>query len=398
MRQPLTYPPSSPMLTRTARHRRPDVTDAQRQTMQAELDAARTNLQRVIKLLLAAHNQNGGGQPGQPGAPPNSAGVNMAGLQEAQRQAMEKRARELQMQNQGGANAGGQYRTASPSNYQQGLALPPGAPPLRHSPSAGATALPAGQSPPTGVTSLDASKKATGAAPTKKLTKKQQQAQDAQNAALLATQQQAHAQSQQQAHVQQQALAQAQALAQQQGLAQAQQQMQQQQQQQQMQQQQQGGGGGGAASVPATGNPAQFSQAAGSASVPYLALSNATAPIPANLSMPNPIPEAFPAPRPTLSSGLANSPAVSTPAIVRHPGLGPQQVAEALGRGDASSLLGMKDAQGNVLKDMREDSKGRTVSKRKIRELVEGVDPEERLSDDVEDVSPCPRARGVDAG
>ncbi|ORY73879.1 transcription initiation factor TFIID subunit A-domain-containing protein [Leucosporidium creatinivorum] len=35
---------------------------------------------------------------------------------------------------------------------------------------------------------------------------------------------------------------------------------------------------------------------------------------------------------------------------------------------------------------MREDSKGRTVSKRKIRELVEGVDPEERLSDDVEDL------------
>lgn len=39
------------------------------------------------------------------------------------------------------------------------------------------------------------------------------------------------------------------------------------------------------------------------------------------------------------------------------------------------------------MKDMREDSKGRTVSKRKIRELVESVDPEERLNDDVEDVS-----------
>ncbi|ORY73880.1 hypothetical protein BCR35DRAFT_146103 [Leucosporidium creatinivorum] len=39
---------------------RPDVTDEQRVKMQAELESAKTNLQRVIKLLLAAHNQNGG--------------------------------------------------------------------------------------------------------------------------------------------------------------------------------------------------------------------------------------------------------------------------------------------------------------------------------------------------
>ena len=35
---------------------------------------------------------------------------------------------------------------------------------------------------------------------------------------------------------------------------------------------------------------------------------------------------------------------------------------------------------------MREDSKGRTVSKRKVRELLAQVDPEERLDDEVEDV------------
>lgn len=39
-------------------------------------------------------------------------------------------------------------------------------------------------------------------------------------------------------------------------------------------------------------------------------------------------------------------------------------------------------------KDLRsDDSKGRTVNKRKIRELVEAVDPQERLTDEVEDVS-----------
>lgn len=48
--------------------------------------------------------------------------------------------------------------------------------------------------------------------------------------------------------------------------------------------------------------------------------------------------------------------------------------------------MGIKD-EGGIKKDTREDSKGRTVSKRKIRELVESVDPEERLDDEVEDVS-----------
>lgn len=48
--------------------------------------------------------------------------------------------------------------------------------------------------------------------------------------------------------------------------------------------------------------------------------------------------------------------------------------------------MGIKE-EGGIKKDTREDSKGRTVSKRKIRELVESVDPEERLDDEVEDVS-----------
>lgn len=52
-------------------------------------------------------------------------------------------------------------------------------------------------------------------------------------------------------------------------------------------------------------------------------------------------------------------------------------MAEVLGGG------GTKE----VKKEERADSSaGRTVRKRKIRELVESVDPEERLSDDVEDV------------
>ena len=36
--------------------------------------------------------------------------------------------------------------------------------------------------------------------------------------------------------------------------------------------------------------------------------------------------------------------------------------------------------------ERKDDSQGRTVSKRKIRELVESVDPEEKLSDEVEEV------------
>jgi transcription initiation factor TFIID subunit 12 len=101
--------------------------------------------------------------------------------------------------------------------------------------------------------------------------------------------------------------------------------------------------------------------------------------IPSSLNVTPSYPEAFSAPRPTLSLGLANSPVVSTPAITRHPGLGASQVADAM-RGGGTRKDGRH-------KDLREDSKGRTVSKRKIRELVESVDPEERLNDDVEDVS-----------
>ena len=99
--------------------------------------------------------------------------------------------------------------------------------------------------------------------------------------------------------------------------------------------------------------------------------------IPQTLSMPKPEPESFPAPRPTLSQGMASAPVVASPAITQHPGLGPQVVQDALGR----SVPG-KDV---VRKDLRPDSTGRTVSKRKLRDLVESVDPEERLSDDVEE-------------
>ena len=167
-------------------------------------------------------------------------------------------------------------------------------------------------------------------------------------------------QANQQQNTSQNVLANAQAQAQ--ALINAQQQQQHHQQQQQQQQQQQNA----------------------QSSTPFLALSS-TGPalhIPGQLTMPTPAPEAFPAPRPTLSSGLANSPVVSTPAITKHPGFQAGHVADALGARGEKKL----EMQG-VGKDMREDSKGRTVSKRKIRELVESVDPEERLSDDVEDVS-----------
>lgn len=120
------------------------------------------------------------------------------------------------------------------------------------------------------------------------------------------------------------------------------------------------------------------------AAVPYTSMMGSSAPlyIPSSLSLAPAVPESFAAPRPTLSSGLANSPVVSTPAITK---FNPGAAMSSFG----SPGLGRKDggAAAKRERDTREDSKGRTVSKRKIRELVESVDEEERLNDDVEDVS-----------
>ncbi|CEQ40034.1 SPOSA6832_01612, partial [Sporobolomyces salmonicolor] len=108
--------------------------------------------------------------------------------------------------------------------------------------------------------------------------------------------------------------------------------------------------------------------------------------IPSALNLPAPTPEAFPAARPTISGGLANSPSVATPAIIKHPGLG-SSVLGGDGVDAFTAGMGAGKAEGIPNKEMRtDDSKGRTVSKRKIRELVEAVDPEERLSDEVEDL------------
>lgn len=318
--------------------------------MQSELEAARNNLQRVVKLLLAAHsNQQNGGSPAAAQAPALPPGVSIQNLQEAQRLAMEKRAMAVQQ------NVTGQYRTASPSQQPGGMQLPGG---VRQSPAMASANLPnAGGMPnsndPKVVAALQQQKAAAAAQAA------QMRAGGSQNA------------------IQKQAQAQAQALAHQQAMAQA---------KAQQQQGQVPGSGPGGAPGPASAPPGQFPQ---SNSQPYSSLGSAvSAPIPANLSMPAPTAEAFPSPRPTLSSGLANSPAVSTPAITRPAGMTPQHVADALGRGaDGSGGMKREDGANALLKDMREDSRGRTVSKRKIRELVQGVDPEEMLSDDVEDVS-----------
>ncbi|KAK4049820.1 Transcription initiation factor TFIID subunit 12 [Microbotryomycetes sp. JL201] len=339
---------------------RPDLTDEQRAQMQKEMDSARTQMQRVVKLMIAAQQsaQNGGNAGGDGQNAAGGAGVSLQSLQEAQRVAMERRAMAVQQ-------ASGQYRTASPS--QAGNLQLPGAAgqQIRNSPSMNAANLP-NPGVPAGMTDP------------KMAAALQQKAQQAAQAHLRA------AQAASTGAPQTAAQKQAQALAQQQALAQAK--------QAHLQQAQANAGQGG----PTPGQfPASSGPTAASAGQPYTSISSsaASAPIPPNLSMPQPSAEAFPSPRPTLSSGLANSPAVSTPAITRPAGMTPQQVADALGRnvvGDASGALGgagvKREDGAALLKDMREDSRGRTVSKRKIRELVEGVDPEERLSDDVEDL------------
>ena len=312
-----------------------DLSDAERQSSMNELEVAKTNLSRVLQLILA--HQNGG-----PGA---------ANGAEAMRLAAQRRAAEL-----AGAAAAGNYRTASPQQQyaqqqqlqqqqlqQQSLNAPPSTS-LRASPSIGGAGSSAG-SPPAGSPPDSAGKKA------KKLTKKAQAAADAAQAqANLAATSRSVQDQQQLQHQQQAQFVQSQAIAQQQALALAQAQA-------QMTAQQ--------------ASAAAASSSASSSAVPYTSMINSSAPlyIPSSLNLPAPTPEPFAAPRPTLSSGLANSPVVSTPAITRF-----------------HTNASLSDAQPRREKDTREDSKGRTVSKRKIRELVESVDPDERLNDDVEDV------------
>ncbi|GAA5842651.1 hypothetical protein JCM11251_007751 [Rhodosporidiobolus azoricus] len=349
---------------------RPDVNDEQRAKMQTELDNARTNLSRVFKMLIAAQQQQqaqqaqaqvaaaAGGAAGQP--------VNVANLQEAQRQAMERKAREIQAQQvaqaqaqaaaQQQANGGAGFRTASPA----GGAFPPGqAAGLRGSPSLGGVPLPD--------VGDDAQKKAAlaaaaaqaqaaaaaAAAGGKKLTKKQQA--------------EVHALSQQQAA--QQAQAQAQALAQAQQMAQA-----------QAAAQQQG------QAKPGTPGPAAAGAGAGGATAFPAGAGLANTAIPGQLAVQQPTPESFPPPRPTISGGMASNPSISTPAITRST-LGGSSAASLAG-GDAfgGTGSGVKQEALPSREFRADDSKGRTVSKRKIRELVEGVDPEERLSDEVEDL------------
>lgn len=334
---------------------RPDVNDDQRAKMQLELENARTNLTRVVKMLIAAQAQQQAQQGGGAGAanPAAAAGVssggpvNLANLQEAQRQAMAQKAREIQAAQQ----ANGGFRTASPAQFpgQGGL----GAQGIRQSPSMAGQALPGvpgGGSPQAKAASLQnqaaiaaaqAQQQAVAAAASgKKLTKKQQ-------ADINALSQQ---QAAQQAQAQSQALAQAQSMVQAQAVANQQRQVQ--------------------------GGSAPGSTAAGSSFAPVGSSGMA---ITSSLSMQAPTPEAFPAPRPTLSGGMANNPSISTPAITRPPTAGSDAFGGASGAGKIEALPN---------KDSRpDDSQGRTVSKRKIRELVESIDPEERLSDEVEDVS-----------
>ncbi|BGP09937.1 Transcription initiation factor TFIID subunit 12 [Rhodotorula toruloides] len=338
---------------------RPDVNEEQRAKMQLELDNARTNLTRVVKMLLAAQAQQQAAQGGQAGAAgaanpaagggvPGGAPVNIANLQEAQRQAMAQKAREIQAAQQ----ANGGFRTASPAQFpgQAGL----GAQGIRQSPSMAGQPLPAvpgGASPQAKAASLQNQAAiaaaqaqqqqavAAAAASGKKLTKKQQ-------ADIHALSQQ---QAAQQAQAQSQALAQAQSMVQAQAVANQQRQ--------------------------AQGGSAPGSAAAGSSFAPVGSSGMA---ITSSLSMQAPTPETFPAPRPTLSGGMANNPSISTPAITRPPTAGSDAFGGASGVGKIEALPN---------KDMRpDDSQGRTVSKRKIRELVESIDPEERLSDEVEDL------------
>lgn len=111
------------------------------------------------------------------------------------------------------------------------------------------------------------------------------------------------------------------------------------------------------------------------------------------------VPETFQPPRPTLLSGLANSTSISTPAITKPPmnwssffGSSPAPGSKEERERKEGSLelplsadgMIMTGAIGSVGSAL--EGKGRVASKRRIRELVESVDPEEKLSEEVEDL------------
>lgn len=360
---------------------RPELSESERANVNVELEAARRSLAGVVKVLLAAHTQNQQQQQQQQQSLQGGGGGSNAELLRAQTMAMQKRNADLVAA--GGLLNSVQYRTASPQQQQQllqsyggggqALTLPPTLGGNRVSPAMTHSTLPgsiAGSPPIDSTTSTGGTTAATttttgGGGPAKKvkkLTKKQQAALAAAEAtALLQNQSTAVGVGQQQS-LTNQAHAQAQALHSQAALAQA----------LALQQQQQANAAAGGSVSGSTSGQQQQQQIA------------------TMLTMMPAHPEAFSAPRPTLSLGLANSPVVSTPAITRHPGL---TAAGMMKPGGPSSLGGAAGGAGGAAgagggggKDLRADSKGRTVSKRKIRELVESVDREERLSDEVEDV------------
>lgn len=331
---------------------RADLTSEHRAKAQTELEASKTQLSNVVQSFLAQHSQNPGGGGGGGGAPIPSAASSE--LQKAQHAAMAQRELEIRQRGaQGPAGAAaflqqqqkGPYRTQSPAPF------PLGQPPSQHraSPAPPGYNTPANTgSPADSSNGLKKNLSASNFSPAEQ--QKRQQA-----AALAAAASQGNLNPGNLQHAHALALAQAQATA----LAQAQ--------------------------AHAQANSVMASSNGGPSNLAPQTLTSAPL-IPNQLNIPPATAEAFPAPRPTLNSGLANSPSVSTPAITKHPGFGAQQVAEALrfGGGGAKkeAVLGGKD----VGRSDDAASKRRTVQKRNIRELVESVDPEERLDDDVEDV------------
>ncbi|KAI5478237.1 transcription initiation factor TFIID subunit 12 [Pseudohyphozyma bogoriensis] len=367
---------------------RPDLTDEGRVKANQELELAKNGLQRVVKQYIATHSA------------PNVQALNNGSvdLQQAQRAAMAQREADLKaramLQQQQAALQGqnqAQYRTGSPAQYPQGLPggpiQPPPPPGMRPSPSLGQMALPTNSnagSPAVGGSPADSSKIKAGQQPSaamkKGLSKKAQQLADAAGQAATAANAAAGGAQGGQNQLQQ-AQAQAALLAQAQGASLAAAQAQLVATQQAAQQQ-----GTIAPNVPPT-QAGHVTQPPPPVAVPptYLPASTVTTSqsITPNLSIPPPTPEPFPAPRPTLSSGLANSPIVSTPALIKPFGLDAQHVKSALGGG---GLVQRKEVDGGVQDAVEEASKGRTSNKRKIRELVESVDPEEKLNDEVEDL------------
>lgn len=355
---------------------RNDLPVEHRQKCNAELNNARNNFQKLLHTLAATqHNagSGGGGSGGGSGGFPGANGGVPGGMdfQLQQRLAitqaeMSKRAAAAAA---GGNQATGPYRVASPSGYANpqpggGPLHPPPPSGLRQSPSLNPSSLP-GASPTANIGSpannVDLKKLPTpmipnnnGNVPPKKLTKKQQQVADAAAAAVAQAMASGKAQN-------------AMALAQQH--------------QQQVPAPPTGASTSNSAPNPIAPAPVLPNSGSTTTYLPLQPPHAATnpSPIPNQLNMPPPIQEAFQPPRPTLMSGLAAPPVVSTPAITQ-PGFNAEQVANALGKREAPPVAG------GAKKDTREDSKGRTVSKRKIRELVESVDPDERLNDDVEDV------------